>query len=165
MGGILEAEGYEVALTATVPEALAQIERRQFAVALIDLRFEGEDGLAVLPALKNRWPGAVGIVMTGHGSQEAAVQAMRAGADDFLLKPAEVEAPCGHRAHHRHHPRSTGPPRVWLKDCLPYSECLPLNTARPLSPSTSGIMHPGNRAHQRQVRISGPRMIGRGAVR
>ena len=91
LGGILEAEGFEVALTASVPEALAQIERRQFAVALIDLRLEGEDGLAVLPALKNRWPGAVGIVLTGHDSREAAVQAMRAGADDFLLKPTGVE--------------------------------------------------------------------------
>jgi YesN/AraC family two-component response regulator len=40
--------------------------------------------------LRERWPGAVGIVLTGFGSVEAAVQAIRAGADDFLLKPSDV---------------------------------------------------------------------------
>lgn len=90
LGGILEAEGYEVALTASVPEALMQIDQGRFAAALIDLHIGEADGLAVLPRLKERWPGAVGVVLTGFGSLEAAVEAMRAGADDFLLKPSDV---------------------------------------------------------------------------
>lgn len=91
LGAILEAEGYEVSVTASVPDALAEIERKQLAAALIDLHLDGVGGLAVLPPLKNRWPHAAAIVLTGHASLDAAVKAMRAGADDFLLKPAEVE--------------------------------------------------------------------------
>jgi PAS domain S-box-containing protein len=90
LGAVLQAEGYAVELAAGVPEALAQLERARFDAALLDLRVGGADGLTVLPRLRERWPGAVGIVLTGFGSVEAAVQAVRAGADDFLLKPSDV---------------------------------------------------------------------------
>jgi DNA-binding response OmpR family regulator len=84
---ILAAEGYRVEQAATVAGAVARIERTRFDVLLLDLRFGGEDGLAVLRRLKEVRPSAAGIVLTAHGSLEDAVAAMRAGADDFLLKP------------------------------------------------------------------------------
>src|SRR5437763_13197353 len=90
LGGILELEGYRLVLTDSVGGALRQIKRKRFDAALVDLRVGDDDGLMVLQSLKEQRPGTVGIVLTGYGSLEAAVEAMRAGADDFLLKPTDV---------------------------------------------------------------------------
>jgi signal transduction histidine kinase len=87
---ILEAEGYQVEQAAAGPEALAKVGRTRFDVLLLDLRLGDEDGLAVLRRLKELLPGAAGIILTRHLSLENAVAAMRAGADDFLLKPTDA---------------------------------------------------------------------------
>lgn len=98
--GVLEAEGYGVELTTGLPEALAKIERTPFDVLLIELHVGGTeaDGLAVLRRLREHSPRAVGIILTGQGSLENVVHAMRTGADDFLVKPSglsEVKASIG----------------------------------------------------------------------
>jgi PAS domain S-box-containing protein len=87
---ILEAEGYQVEQATRLAEALTKIEHTQFDVLLLDLRLGEADGLPVLRRLRETSPSAVGIILTGYGSLEHAVEAVRAGADDFLTKPSDI---------------------------------------------------------------------------
>ena len=70
-------------------EALAVAARDEFDLVLLDLSMPKKDGMAVLRAWGESGYGADVIVLTAHGSIEGAVEAIRAGAADFLLKPAD----------------------------------------------------------------------------
>ena len=84
---VLARDGY-LCLRATDGErALALLESERPDVVLTDLRMPRVDGMAVLTRARELDPDAVVVVITGHGTVEAAVEAMRAGAADFLLKP------------------------------------------------------------------------------
>jgi two-component system sensor histidine kinase EvgS len=63
----------------------------EYDLVLTDLRLEDGDGLDVLKAVRERHPDTVTIMLTGYASLESAVQALRAGAYDYLVKPSEVE--------------------------------------------------------------------------
>ncbi len=89
--GILEIEGYAVDNAVSVPEALEKVERTRFDVAVLDLSVAGKSGLRVLKRLKETSPRSIGIILTAYGSMEVAVEALRAGADDFLVKPCDIE--------------------------------------------------------------------------
>lgn len=91
LGEILRREGYRVDVALDVPEALAKIERGPFDAALLDMRVGEESGLTVLSRLKEKSPRTVAIFLTGFGSLETAIEAMRFGAFDYLLKPCDVE--------------------------------------------------------------------------
>lgn len=72
-------------------EALRAMQRRRFDVVLLDLRMPGADGLAVLEEIKQRWPAAEVVVITGYPTIESAKQALQLGAYDYLAKPADPE--------------------------------------------------------------------------
>ena len=91
MAAILEMDGYSVATALTGPDALVQIEHEIFDLVLTDLRLDDFDGMDVLAATRRRSPETVGIVLTGYASLESAVKALREGAYDYMLKPADVE--------------------------------------------------------------------------
>ena len=91
MAAILEMDGYSVATALSGPDALAQIEREVFDLVLTDLRLDDFDGMDVLAATRRRSSETVGIVLTGYASLESAVKALREGAYDYMLKPADVE--------------------------------------------------------------------------
>ncbi len=91
MAAILEMDGYNVATALTGADALRQIEHEVFDLVLTDLRLDDFDGMDVLAAMRKRSPETIGIVLTGYASLESAVKAMREGAYDYMLKPAEVE--------------------------------------------------------------------------
>src|SRR5262245_21328919 len=75
-------------LTATDGErALALLESERPEIVLTDLKMPGVDGMQVLARARDLDPDAVVIMITGHGTVESAVAAMRAGAFDYLLKP------------------------------------------------------------------------------
>jgi DNA-binding NtrC family response regulator len=84
---VLERGGYACSTVTDSERALGLLEAERPDVVLTDLRMPGIDGMAVLARAMEIDPDAVVIVITGHGSVEAAVEAMRAGAFDFLLKP------------------------------------------------------------------------------
>jgi len=88
---ILDRAGYQVEQATDLRQALAAIERSVFDVAVLDLRLGEDDGLTVLRHLKEKSPGAAGLILTGFGSLETAVQALRAGAFDFLVKPVDPD--------------------------------------------------------------------------
>jgi DNA-binding NtrC family response regulator len=84
---ILRDAGYAVETAPDGVAALEAIDRHDFAVVITDLRMPGADGLTVLRKLREVAPQTVALVMTAHGSVESAVEALRAGAADYLLKP------------------------------------------------------------------------------
>jgi signal transduction histidine kinase len=83
----LEAEGYFVAGFTSGKQALEQLREQSFDLLLTDLTMPEMDGIALLKSAQQIDPNIVGLVMTGHGSIESAVAAMKAGALDYILKP------------------------------------------------------------------------------
>ena len=86
--------GYHVQEAANGQEALDLLERRRFDVAILDLRMPGMTGLELLEKLRGADPECEAIILTGEGTVETAVQAMKLGAFDYLTKPfslAELE--------------------------------------------------------------------------
>ncbi len=92
LGSLLRDSGYVVSLAADGPEALERLALGGIDVVLLDLMMPGMTGLDVLRTAHAAHPTITFIVITGHGSVDAAVQAMKAGAADFVLKPFEFEA-------------------------------------------------------------------------
>jgi DNA-binding NtrC family response regulator len=87
----LEGVGFEVTQASSVAEAIDRLEGFAFDVLLTDLRLPDGDGTEVLEAACSRYPDIVVIVVTGHGSIRAAVEAIRRGAADFVTKPFQLD--------------------------------------------------------------------------
>src|SRR5688572_27323377 len=89
----LVGEGHEVETAADVAAGIAALERpgRSFDLVLTDLRLPSGSGLDIVAAARRRAPPPAVVVMTGFGTIEAAVEAMKLGAADFLEKPVELD--------------------------------------------------------------------------
>ncbi len=87
---LLERDGYAVVTANSGEAALKHIEQEDFDLALIDLKMRGISGTDVLKVLHTRAPDTVVIMLTGHGSLESAVEALRQGAHDYLFKPCKT---------------------------------------------------------------------------
>ncbi len=85
-------DGHEVHWLRSAEEATAWLEDRQVDLALVDVGLPGIDGLEFLKELTTTHPGTSVIVMTAHGNIQMAVEAMKLGASDFLIKPVDLEA-------------------------------------------------------------------------
>ncbi|MCH8196974.1 MAG: PAS-domain containing protein [Proteobacteria bacterium] len=85
----LALEGYEVVLAHDGDAARAALERFDAEVVLLDLRLEAGSGFDLMASLKEQHPGLVFVIMTGYADTEAAVEALRRGAYDFLRKPID----------------------------------------------------------------------------
>jgi DNA-binding NtrC family response regulator len=72
-------------------EALQRLRQQDFDVAILDLKMEDMDGIEVLKILKKMAPELIVIMLTGHGSAEAAHEGIKEGAFDYLTKPCELE--------------------------------------------------------------------------
>ena len=88
---LLEGHGYGVEAAADGVEALEKTRSFRPAVVIADLVMPGMDGLELVRSLQDEAPFAVTILLTGQGSIETAVQAMKAGAYDYLTKPVDFE--------------------------------------------------------------------------
>lgn len=90
---LLVGEGYAVEVALSAAEALVVQERNpSIAVALIDLIMPVTDGLTLLDELHRRDPDLAVVVMTGYGTIETAVEAIKRGAEDYLTKPMDSQA-------------------------------------------------------------------------
>jgi signal transduction histidine kinase len=85
-------EGYDVTGCSAPQEALDALRERSFDVLLTDLMMPGMDGIALLGAALEVDPDLVGVMMTGQGTVGTAVEAMKAGALDYILKPFNLSA-------------------------------------------------------------------------
>ncbi|HLV66729.1 MAG TPA: sigma-54 dependent transcriptional regulator [Polyangiaceae bacterium] len=88
----LSQRGYSVTWRMSPEEALALLEQEDFAVLFVDIHMEGMSGLDLCRAALAKRPDLVVVVMTGFGSLEHAIGAMRAGAYDFITKPVPMDA-------------------------------------------------------------------------
>ena len=87
MADWLRTQGYQVDTAAGRAEALAAVDRRNYEVALVDIRLGDGDGFEVLQHCRQHRPSTTVIMITGYGTVESAIEAIRAGAFDFLTKP------------------------------------------------------------------------------
>ena len=81
----------DVAKAFSGAEAIQALRGQEFDVAVLDLKMEDMDGIEVLKMFKIMDPKLAVIMLTGHGSAEAAEQGIKLGAFDYLTKPCELE--------------------------------------------------------------------------
>src|SRR5262249_4506837 len=91
MAEALERTGYEVVTANSGADAMRVLERAEPSIILTDLKMEGMDGLTLLKKAKQDLPDAEVVVITGHGDVQTAVEAMRAGAANYVQKPVGLE--------------------------------------------------------------------------
>src|SRR2546425_12999557 len=87
----LSEHGYEVVGYTSGHEALAALREQTFDVLITDLMMPEMGGIALLQAGLDIDPDLVGIIMTGHGTIQTAVEAIRPGAFGFVLKPFKLQ--------------------------------------------------------------------------
>jgi DNA-binding NtrC family response regulator len=92
LGRCLGARGYEVVPAAGVREAEAAAAKAGADLAIVDQRLPDGTGLELLPRLRAILPHLPIVILTGHGTIDMAVQAIKDGADQFLTKPVDLEA-------------------------------------------------------------------------
>jgi DNA-binding NtrC family response regulator len=91
LSAILQKEGYEPVLKASAAELIASFSQPQPDVILLDLVLPDGDGLELLPQIKKQWPDTEVIVLTGHATFDAAVEATKRGAYHFQNKPFDTK--------------------------------------------------------------------------
>src|SRR5512135_27 len=87
----LEKEGLETALAKDGAEAFERITEGDVAIALMDIRMPGMNGLEALEKIKDDGPGASVIIMTAQATMQNAIEAMRRGAYDYITKPFDLD--------------------------------------------------------------------------
>ena len=88
---MLQRENYHVEVASNPKDALDRLQASQYGLILTDVKMAGGSGLDLVQTVKQVSPKSLTIVMTGYGTIEMAVQAMRVGAFDFITKPYEIE--------------------------------------------------------------------------
>jgi len=91
LGRALESRGFEPVLVGSVAEAVAAVRAHPPAYAVLDLRLDDGNGLQVVQAIQNARADAKVVMLTGYGNIATAVAAVKAGAIDYLAKPADAD--------------------------------------------------------------------------
>ncbi|QDU88075.1 DNA-binding transcriptional response regulator [Pirellulimonas nuda] len=91
MADSLSRVGYQCVVAGSGPEGVEQLERGGFEIVVSDLKMPGVGGLELLEKSKELLPDAQVVLVTGHGTVESAVEAMRQGAFNYLLKPLDLK--------------------------------------------------------------------------
>ncbi|WP_447601773.1 sigma-54-dependent transcriptional regulator [Nitrospira sp. Nam80] len=86
---MLEKRGYGVRGAGSVGEAMERLGEAPVDLVITDLKMPGAGGMELLQRIKERWPDTQVVVMTAYGSIDTAVEAMRLGAYDYLMKPLD----------------------------------------------------------------------------
>jgi two-component system response regulator RegA len=91
LGRALESRGFETRLAGSVAEALEMVRAEPPAFAVLDMRLEDGVGLTVVEEIRDLRPDARVVMLTGYGNIATAVAAVKAGAVDYLSKPADAD--------------------------------------------------------------------------
>ncbi len=87
----LETRGFKTRIAFNGNEAISRLKEENADVVLLDVMMPGKSGVETLKEIKNSWPITEVIMLTGHGSVETAIEGMKLGAYDYLIKPTETE--------------------------------------------------------------------------
>jgi DNA-binding NtrC family response regulator len=87
----LKKRGIDVRIAISGSKAIQTLRRQDFNVAVLDLKMEDMDGIEVLKIFKKMVPEMPVIMLTGHGSEQAAREGIEYGAFDYLTKPCDIE--------------------------------------------------------------------------
>jgi response regulator RpfG family c-di-GMP phosphodiesterase len=91
LSDFLVMEGYQVLTAGNGREALEVLGRERCDLIISDLKMPEMGGLELLEAVRDEYPDTIMLIMTGYGTVETAIQAMKSGAFDYVLKPFKVE--------------------------------------------------------------------------
>src|SRR5690606_29621077 len=91
-GALLADEGYAVDAAAGGDEGLARLAEDRYELVLLDLKMEGRNGLSVLEEIRRSGNQVPVLMLTGYGTVDSAVQALKLGADDYITKPCDNQA-------------------------------------------------------------------------
>lgn len=91
LGGWLERDGHKVDTASSGEEALKKCENTRYDVLLLDIKMEGLSGLDVLKTVKQSDPDVTVVMITAYGSIPSAIEAMKSGAYEYLLKPFDPD--------------------------------------------------------------------------
>ena len=91
LSGVLRDEGYQVEAVESGEACLELLGRQPVDVVVLDVWLPGMDGLATLTRMRERQVDAQVVIISGHGSVESAVRAIKMGAFDFVEKPLSLE--------------------------------------------------------------------------
>lgn len=90
LSGLLEYEGYYVELVKSGEEALENIKKAVFDLIIIDIKLPGMDGFELLEKIRAMKVDSAVIFITGYGSIDSAIKALKLGASDYLEKPFDL---------------------------------------------------------------------------
>ncbi len=88
---LLFKKGYEVVTAASGAEALEKLRDEEIHVVILDVKMPGMDGITTLQEIKRLFPLVEVIMLTGHAAIESAVDGLRSGATDYLMKPTDID--------------------------------------------------------------------------
>ena len=88
---LLNKKGYEALTAISGAEALDKLRTENVHVVILDVKMPGMDGIETLKAIKKFHPMVEVIMLTGHATAESAVEGLKAGATDYLMKPTDVK--------------------------------------------------------------------------
>lgn len=86
----LEGRGMKVDTSTSGEDALNRVKGKEFDAIILDLAMPGMSGIETLKRIRSENPDVQIIMLTGHGTVETGIEAMKAGAVDFLEKPADL---------------------------------------------------------------------------
>lgn len=90
LGQRLQTRGFKVSTAFSGDEAITFLQDNEVDVVILDVQMPGRDGIATLREIKRIKPIVEVLMLTGHGTVETAIQGMKLGAYDYLLKPTDT---------------------------------------------------------------------------
>ena len=88
---LLAKKGYDALTAASGAEALEKLRTARVHVVILDVKMPGMDGIATLKQIKRQFPMVEVIMLTGHATVDSAIDGLKSGATDYLMKPSDIE--------------------------------------------------------------------------
>ena len=87
---LLNKNGIDVVTANSGTKALEILQTQNIHVVILDVKMPGMDGIETLKQIKARYPLVEVIMLTGHGTMDSAIEGLKSGATDYLMKPTDV---------------------------------------------------------------------------
>jgi DNA-binding NtrC family response regulator len=176
LAGWLERDQYNVETAASGEEALRKLVKSHYDIMLVDIKMEGISGLEVLKRVKSDDPDVAVVMITAYGSISTAIEAMKNGAHDYLLKPFDpnelgmlIEKILAQQAQARemHYLRETSRERARFESMIGQSESMQVifDLVRDVAPTDSTVLITGETGTgkglaAKAIHSNGPRCAG-----